>query len=257
MMMKECYTTNVINLKSYNISESDRLMLMYSQDKGLIKAVARGGKKINSKLGGRMELFVANKLMLNRGKTLDTISQAEALNTFLNIRSDIDKLFLAMYVCEVVSNFGIENDPNSQEIYNLFYSFLDELSKAETKELAILQVIKFQLKIMNISGYSLELNNCVKCVDKLTEKEEIYFSIEQGGILCKSCADNLCRKVKVPHKIVEFLNTLLQEDFNAHTRYESLLTEKICNTCMDLLKNYIEYYSPKKFKTTELLESIR
>jgi DNA repair protein RecO (recombination protein O) len=59
--MKEAYTTNVINLKSYNISESDKLMLMYSKDKGLIKAVARGSKKPNSKLGGRMELLVANK----------------------------------------------------------------------------------------------------------------------------------------------------------------------------------------------------
>lgn len=255
--MKEQFTTNVINLKSYNISEADKLLLMYSKDKGLIKAVARGSKKTNSKLGGRMELLVANKLMLNKGKTFDSISQAEAINTFFNLRSDIDKLFLAMYGSEIVSNFGIENDPNSEDIYNLFYSFLNELSKAETKELSMLQVIKFQLKIMNILGYSIELNNCVKCVDKLTEKEEIYFSIDQGGILCKCCAENVCRKVKVPYKIIEFLNTLLQEDFETHTKYENLLTEKICDTCMNLLKNYIEYYSPKKFKTVEMLESIR
>lgn len=255
--MKEQFTTNVINLKSYNISEADKLLLMYSKDKGLMKAVARGSKKTNSKLGGRMELLVANKLMLSKGKTFDSISQAEAINTFFNLRSDIDKLFLAMYGSEIVSNFGIENDPNSEDIYNLFYAFLNELSKAETKELSMLQVIKFQLKIMNILGYSIELNNCVKCIDKLTEKEEIYFSIEQGGILCKSCAENLCKKVKVPYKIIEFLNTLLQEDFETHTQYENLLTEKICDTCMNLLKNYIEYYSPKKFKTTEMLESIR
>jgi DNA repair protein RecO (recombination protein O) len=230
---------------------------MYSKDKGLIKAVARGSKKTNSKLGGRMELLVANKLMLNKGKTFDSISQAEAINTFFNLRSDIDKLFLAMYGSEIVSNFGIENDPNSEDIYNLFYSFLNELSKAETKELSMLQVIKFQLKIMNILGYSIELNNCVKCVDKLTEKEEIYFSIDQGGILCKDCSTNVCKKVKVPYKIIEFLNTLLQEDFETHTKYENLITEKICDTCMNLLKNYIEYYSPKKFKTVEMLESIR
>lgn len=255
--MKEQFTTNVINLKSYNISEADKLLLMYSKEKGLIKAVARGSKKTNSKLGGRTELLIANKMLLNKGKTLDTISQAEALNTFFNIRNDINKLFLAMYSSEIISNFGIENDPNSEEIYNLFYSFLDELSKAKTKELSMLQVIKFQLKIMNILGYSIELNNCVKCIDKLTEKEEIYFSVEQGGILCKECSTNVCKKVKVPYKIIEFLNTLLQEEFNAHTRYEELLTEKICDTCMNLLKNYIEYYSPKKFKTTEMLESIR
>ena len=95
--MKEQFTTNVINLKSYNISEADKIIVMYSKERGLIKGVAKGIKKTSSKLGGRMDLLVANKMMLNKGKTLDTICQAEALNTFFNLRSDINKLFYAMY----------------------------------------------------------------------------------------------------------------------------------------------------------------
>ena len=254
--MKEQFTTNVINLKSYNISEADKIIVMYSKEKGLIKGVAKGIKKTSSKLGGRMDLLVANKMMINKGRTLDTICQAEALNTFFNLRSDMNKLFYAMYCCEIVSNFGIENDPNSEEIYNLFYTFLEQLSRSKTKEQSMLCVLRFQLKIMNISGYSLELKDCVKCV-KEPNSEEIYFSIEQGGILCKDCAENLCKKIKIPNKIREFLSTLLEEDFETHTRYDDLVTEKICDTCINLLKNYIEYYSPKKFKTTQMLESIR
>lgn len=254
--MKEQFTTNVINLKSYNISEADRIVVMYSKEKGLIKGVAKGIKKTTSKLGGRMDMLVANKLLLNKGKTLDTICQAEALNTFFNLRNDMNKLFYAMYASEIVSNFGIENDPNSEDIYNLFYSFLEKLSKAETKEKSMLSLIKFQLKIMDITGYSIELDECVKCLKK-PNSEDIYFSIENGGILCKDCSADICKKVKIPQKIVEFLNTLLKEDFNTHTKYDNLVTEKICDTCINLLKNYIEYYSPKKFKTTQMLESIR
>ena len=254
--MREQFTTNVINLKSYNISEADKIIVMYSKEKGLIKGVAKGIKKTTSKLGGRMDMLVANKLMLNKGKTLDTICQAEALNTFFNLRNDMNKLFYAMYASEIVSNFGIENDPNSEEIYDLFYSFLEKLSNAKTKEQAMLSVLKFQLKIMYITGYSIELNDCVKC-QKEPNSEEIYFSIEQGGILCKDCASDICKKVKVPQKIREFLNTILKEDFNTQTKYDDLVTEKICDTCINLLKNYIEYYSPKRFKTTQMLESIR
>lgn len=254
--MKEQFTTNVINLKSYSISEADKIILMYSKEKGLIKGVAKGIKKTTSKLGGRMDLLVANKMMLNKGKNLDTICQAEALNTFFNLRSDIDKLFFAMYCCEIVTNFGTENDPNSEEIYNLFYTFLEQISNAKTKEQAMLSVLRFQLKIMDITGYSIELNECVKCL-KTPNDEEIYFSIEQGGILCKECAKNICKKVKIPYKIVEFLNTLLNEEFTKHTKYDDLATEKVCDTCINLIKNYIEYYSPKRFKTTQMLESIR
>lgn len=254
--MKEQFTTNVINLKSYSISEADKIIVMYSKEKGLIKGIAKGIKKTTSKLGGRMDMLVANKLMLNKGRNLDTICQAEALNTFFNLRNDMNKLFYAMYCSEIVANFGIENDPNSEDIYNLFYSFLERISKAETKEQSMLSVLRFQLKIMDITGYALELEECVKC-NKTLDSEEIYFSVEHGGILCKNCAADVCKKVKIHHKIKEFLNTLLQEDFSSHTKYDDLATEKICDICINLLKSYIEYYSPKRFKTLQMLESIR
>ncbi len=254
--MKEQFTTNVINLKSYNLNEADKIVVMYSKEKGLIKGIAKGIKKTTSKLGGRMDLLVANKMMLNKGRNLDTICQAEALNTFFNLRQDINKLFYAMYCCEIVTNFGIENDPNSNEIYSLFYTFLEYISAAKKKEHIMLCVLKFQLKMMNITGYSLELNNCVKCLTP-PDSEDIYFSTEHGGILCKNCAAGICKKIKIPKKIQEFLITLLKEDFTAHTKYDDLVTEKICDICINLLKNYIEYYSPKKFKTSQILESIR
>lgn len=254
--MKEQFTTNVINLKSYSISESDKIILMYSKEKGLIKGIAKGIKKTTSKLGGRMDLLVANKMMLNKGRNLDTICQAEALNTFFNLRSDMNKLFYAMYCCEIVTNFGIENDPNSEEIYNLFYTFLEQLSSAEKTEHSMLNVIRFQLKIMEITGYSLELDNCVKCMKK-PDEEEIWFSVENGGILCENCASSVQKKTKIHYKIRDFLNTLLNEEFTTHTKYDDLANEKVCETCINLLKNYIEYYSPKRFKTTQILESIR
>ncbi len=254
--MKEQFTTNVINLKSYSISESDKIIVMYSKEKGLLRGIAKGVKKTTSRLGGRMDLLVANKMMLNKGRNLDTICQAEALNTFLNLRSDMNKLFYAMYCSETVANFGTENDPNSEEIYDLFYTFLESISNAKTKVQVMLSVIRFQLKIMDITGYSLELNECVKCL-KPPLNNDIYFSVEQGGILCGKCAEDIYKKVKMPYKIKEFLNTLLKSGFNHHTVYDDLATEKICDICINLLKNHIEYCSPKKFKTTHILESIR
>ena len=56
-----------------------------------------------------------------------------------------------MYCAEIVANFGIENDPNSKEIYNLFYTFLDEISKAEKKEQKIREAEK------SLEGYKRQL----------------------------------------------------------------------------------------------------
>ena len=84
--------TDAINLKSYNLKDSDKIVVMYSKELGLIRGVAKGVKKPKSRLGARMDSLVANKVMLYKGKNLDTICQAEALNTFKDSRQDYDKL---------------------------------------------------------------------------------------------------------------------------------------------------------------------
>ena len=252
--MREQFILNAINLKSYSINEADKIMVMYSKEKGITRGIAKGAKKPSGRLGaGRMELLSANKMLLNKGRNLDTICQAEAVNTFFDLRKDINKLFYAMYCAETAAVFGRENDPDSEKIYNLLYTCLDVISKSKTKEQIMLALLRFQLKIMNITGYSIELTQCVKCLET-PDEENTYFSIDAGGILCRSCAEKIIKKIKIHDKIRGFLYTLLKEDFNAHTIYDEKASEKVCSVCINLLKNYIEYYSQKKFKTAALLD---
>ena len=182
--MSSNYLTDAINIKSYNLSEADKIVLMYSRDYGLMKGVAKGIKKPKSKLGGRMDMLVANKLMLFKGKNLDTICQAEALNTFNNLRADMDKMLYAMYMSEVVTNFGAEDDPNSKEIFDIFYKALAKLSEAQNIVEILLCVMRFQLKMMRVCGYELQLNNCICCAEEMGVHKESIFSLEKGGVQC-------------------------------------------------------------------------
>ena len=174
--MRESYTTDAINLKSYNLSESDKIVLMYSKDKGLIKGVAKGVKKPKSKLRGRMELFVANNLLLNKGKNMDTVCQAEAINTFSGLRNNMDKLIYSSYIAEIIAIFGVEGDINSKEIYAIFYQTLNKISNSKNKIEILFNVIRYQIKIMQILGYELALNTCVYCGCDISD--DFLFSIE-------------------------------------------------------------------------------
>ena len=91
-MATNSFVCDAINLKSYPLSESDKIVVMYSKEKGLIKGVAKGVKKPKSRLGARMDSLVANRLMLNKGRNMNTICQAEALNAVSKSRKDVDKL---------------------------------------------------------------------------------------------------------------------------------------------------------------------
>ena len=70
------YVTNAINLKSYNLNDADKIIVLFSKEKGLLKGVAKGLKKPTSKLGARMDSLVANNLMMIKGKSMDKIPKA-------------------------------------------------------------------------------------------------------------------------------------------------------------------------------------
>lgn len=250
------FVTDAINLKSYNLSESDKIIVMYSKDKGLIRGVAKGAKKPKSKLGARMDLLVANKLMLYKGKSMDRICQAEALNTFNKTRQNMDKIFYSMYITEVVNNFGVEDDPCSKEIYEILYKALDKISNADNNIEILLTVIKFQIKMMQISGFGIELDTCLCCGEHIAE-DNMYFSSKMGGIICSKCNETFNLHTLLHHKLRDFLNACLQYDFDYISDYDKKANEKVCTVCFELLKEYINSHSSKKFNSTNILQEIR
>ena len=244
--------TDAINLKSYNLSEADKIILMYSKEHGLIKGVAKGAKKPKSKLGARMDSLVANKVMLYKGKNLDTICQAESLNTFKETRQDLDKLVYSSYISEIVSVFGVEDDPSSKETYELFYKALDRISNSKSKKDVLIAVIKFQLKMMLIAGFGLEFDSCLCCREQILDKD-MYFSVKMGGVICEECNETLGVKLKLHHKMRDFLQAMMQFDFNYESEYDKKATNKVCDVCFNLLNDYIQSRTTKKIKALSVV----
>lgn len=244
--------TDAINLKSYNLKDSDKIVVMYSKDLGLIRGVAKGVKKPKSRLGARMDSLVANKIMLYKGKNLDTICQAEALNTFKDSRQDYDKLMYSSYISEIISIFGVEEDPSSKEVYDLFYKALDRISSAKSKKDVMIAVIKFQLKMMLIVGFGLEFDSCLCCREEILN-EDMYFSIQMGGVVCEECNNDLGVKLKLHHKMRDFMQAMMQFDFNYESDYDKKATEKVCDVCFNLLNEYIQSHTDKKIKSISVL----
>ena len=249
------YVTEAINLKSYNLNDADKIIVMYSKENGLMKGVAKGIKKPKSKLGARMDLLVANSLQLLKGRSMDTIVQAQTVNNFKKSREDFDKLMLSSYVSELVMNFGEGSESVSSEIYELLYKALNRISDAEDKKDALIAVIKFQLKILLIVGLCVELDTCLCCREQVLD-EEMYFSSKMGGILCKECNQTLSAPIKMHYKIRDFLQAMLQFDFDYESDYDKKATEKVCQVCFNLLDEYIRTHTDKKQKTVKVLQEL-
>ena len=256
--MRKNFTTEAINLKNYPLNDNDNIVIMFSKTKGLIRAVAKGAKRPKSKLGARVQMFIANKLMLFEGKNLDTIAEAQSLNTFSKIRNDLDKLSYSMYIAEIINIFcsnQYNHNENSEEIYNLIFNAYDKISNAKSKEEILLSILKFQIKLMNILGWGIDFKMCSICQKEI--KNDALFSFQQGSFLCKKCAVEDKNCIKIHDKIRDFMQTLSDVNFLQETKYDKLANIAVLEKCFLFMKKYIDNISHKKTKIFEVLEYVK
>ena len=259
--MKKTFATEAINLKNYPLNDNDSIVVMFSKTKGLLRAVAKGSKRPKSKLGARIQMFIANKILLSEGKNLDTISEIESVKTFSKIRGNLDKLTYSMYIAELVNNFcsiNCDSKETHEEIYNLIFKTFNLISDAKNKESILLYLIKFMIKFTDILGWGLDFKYCSICQRELDldKEKSSRFSFQQGGFLCLECSNTL-NSINIHNKIVIFLNELLNCKIDEKTKYDELVNEIILEKCFNFLKKYIDNLTNKKTKIFEVLEKIK
>jgi len=257
--LKKSFTTDAINLKNYPLNDNDSIVVMFSKTKGLIKAVAKGAKKPKSKLGARIQSFVANKLMLSEGKNLDTIIEAQSHNTFYKLRYDLDKLSYSMYVAELVNNFcsnDYNKDENYAEIYDLIYTTYEKIAQSTTKEEILLTSLKFQIKLMNFLGWGLDFEYCSKCQKNIEDdlNQSCVYSYSLGSFLCANCAQDNVSGIKIHNKIRLFLSELSNTNYKEKTRYDDLANLAVLEKCFLFMKKYIDNLQNRKTKIFDVLE---
>ncbi len=255
--IKDSFTTDAINIKTYPLGEYDNIVVMFSRQYGLIKGVAKGVKRPKSKLGARMQMLVANKIMLKNGRNFDTICEAQALNTFNKLRTNLDKLTYSMYLTEIINVMCTDSDEdtqNNERIYELFYNVLDGIANSLNKTEIFLNTIRFQLKFMTQIGYGAEFETCLKCGCKI--KDSAYFSVLSGGVVCSNCRYDFDTYIGLHKKIREFLIAQQNCKYGEKTSYDNLVDENFCEKCFLLLKKYIDSRSLHPTRTLKVLKEI-
>ena len=73
------YRDKGVVLRSYKLGESDRIVVIMTENFGKVRAVAKGVRKTKSKIGARLEPMSHVDIQLYRGRELDTVSQVESM----------------------------------------------------------------------------------------------------------------------------------------------------------------------------------
>ena len=152
-------------LRSLRFSEADRILHLYTAERGRIGAIAKGIRKTKSRFGARLEPLSHVELVLHEGSgELQTVTGVDLVASHHETRESTYRLGAGLIGAEAMLRlYGEpEANPKAFEALARFLDLLDEAPAAERPELDPL-ALSFQLKLLWLSGYLPHLDGCVEC----------------------------------------------------------------------------------------------
>jgi DNA repair protein RecO (recombination protein O) len=177
------FKTEAVVLRSIRFGEADRVLHLYTEDRGRVGAVAKGVRRTKSRFGGRLEPLSRVKLVLHEGSgDLCTITSADTVHAHGSLRERRATIERGTDACEAVLRLFDAAEPNPPA-YNLLcheLALLDDNDALATPA----QALAFRMKLLLAAGFVPELAACASC----GEREHLgAFSAAAGGVVCPGC----------------------------------------------------------------------
>jgi DNA repair protein RecO (recombination protein O) len=177
------YKTEAVVLRSLRFAEADRILHLYTLDRGRVGAIAKGVRKTTSRFGGRLEPLSHVELLLHEGSgELDTVTGASLVRAHRATREEPYRLEVGLIGAEAMLRLFTEPEANRRAFTALtrFLDALDETPAHATRPALDPLALAFQLKLLWVSGYLPHLTSCVECGAGAL----VGFSSRAGGAVC-------------------------------------------------------------------------
>ncbi|MDL1878051.1 DNA repair protein RecO [Cytophagia bacterium CHB2] len=181
-----------IVIHTMNVRESSKLVTLFTREHGLLKLDAKAARTSKSRLRGNLELFSVVHLVYyeKENRELQFMSQAERLEGFPELQTDLEKLGYASACCELIrrTQAGVEAKPR------LYPVLLETLRAMNTAQEPRLLFWGFQMKLLGMLGLAPNLQYCLNCKTPSTASGEHgdaavwHFHVTRGGFICPNCA---------------------------------------------------------------------
>jgi DNA repair protein RecO (recombination protein O) len=175
--------TEAVVLRSIRYGEADRILHLYTPERGRVAAIAKGARRSRSRFGGRLEPFFHIRLVMHEGRSeLRTVTSADTIATHGSLRDHADTLDAASRACDAVARLFETPDPHPE----VFHLLLNELAllDGERAQANPANGLAFRLKLLLAAGIVPQLGGCASC----GSRGRLHgFSASAGGVVCESC----------------------------------------------------------------------
>lgn len=242
--------TGALVLRHMEMGEADRLLTLFTEKQGKVRAIAKGVRKLHSRKAGHLEPFTHVNLQLARGRNLPIITQAETIDAFLGVRENLESLGHAAYVTELVDRFTFEGEENAP-IFRLVIQTLHRLQAAADPALVLRY---YEMRLLDLLGFRPELQHCAVCERPITPENQ-YFSAEHGGALCPKCGANVPGARPISMHALRYLRHFQRSSFEQAGAAEP---PAAIHTEMEILMHhYLTYLLERNLNTPAFMRKVR
>ena len=230
--------TKGIVISQTAFGENDRLLTVFTEDRGTINVSAKGAVSKHNNLKAATSVFCYSDFVLYDKKySYYTISEASPIETFMGLSKDVERLEAASAMLKFIKHTAVENVESDDEL-RLLLNSLYMLSKTD-KDIKLIKCI-FYLKSLAYMGLPPVTGECAICgaSEKLT-----HFLPESGGVICRNCAENEKESVSLSENAERLMHYII----NAPTEKlfginaDNLLFDEVLNRTALFVNVHIDF----------------
>ena len=175
--------TEAVVLRSMRYGEADRILHLYTPDRGRLSAIAKGVRRAKSRFGGRLEPCFRLNMVLHEGRSeLLTVTAAETVAGHPRLREHGAALDGAARACDAVGRMFADGEPH-RGVFNLLCNQL-ALLDSNPERATHGNALAFRLKLLLAAGFAPQLSSCAGCGES---EHLVGFSGADGGVVCSAC----------------------------------------------------------------------
>lgn len=180
---------------------------MLTEHHGVVRAVAKGVRRTTSKFGARLDPFVHTRILFHKGRELDTVTQAEIVDSHARLRDDYRCFIFGSAMLEMAWR-SLHEDQQVPRLFEALELSLRALEGEGCDHLLLLAA--FELKVCGLIGYRPRLLECALCGAAMSGRAG-YLSPGSGGAVCEGCSGPAAGAHRVSPEALLLSERLLRE----------------------------------------------
>jgi DNA repair protein RecO (recombination protein O) len=181
--------TEAVVLRVYPLAEADKIVVCLTRSAGVVRAVAKGARRLKSRFGAGLEPFTLLHLSYfeKEGRELVTLRQTDIQRSYFKLSQRAETVAALSYLSELVMEFAPPHEPN-EKLFRMVRATLDSVPEGPSELTPLLRY--FEIWTLKLGGFLPELRRCAECGKKFSTEENSYLNAE-FKLRCAACSHEL------------------------------------------------------------------